>query len=148
SGYALLQPRRETPPQPAPIAAPMPEPPPVTVAPAPPPVPPTPAAPARVVDDRAASGRDTDLARERALIEVARTGLSRAQIDAARSALERHAERFPKGQMLEERESLWVQVLVTAGEYPDARARGDRFRKRFPKSIFLPVVDAALESIP
>ena len=151
SGYALLRRTREAPPQVAPVTAPAPTP--VTVEPAPPAgnevkAPAPRPAPTRAVDDRAAGGRDTDLARERALLEVARTALSRGQNAAARSALERHAQSFPKGQMLEERESLWVQALVAAGEYPAARARGERFRKRFPRSIFLPVVDGALRSIP
>lgn len=158
-GYSLVQRARETPPPVAQMAAPIAEP-----APAPAPTPATvepakPAsrevttaaprpAPARSAGERNAGGRDTDLARERALIEVARTALSRGQTAAAQSALERHAQNFPKGQMLEERESLWVQELVAAGDYPAARARGERFRKRFPRSIFLPVVDGALRSIP
>lgn len=133
----------------------------VAAAPAIPPVPPpTPPAPSSrhggVRAERASANqpapaakddRDTDLARERALIETARTALSRQQADAI-DLLLRHEQQFPRGRLAEERESLLVQALLQAGRIDEARRRGARFRARFPRSLLLPVVDAALRSIP
>lgn len=99
----------------------------------------------------AASGgedeHDTELARERALIETARTALARKQSDGIELLL-RHEQQFPLGRLAEERESLLVQTLIQAGREQEARGRGERFRARWPKSLLLPVVDAALKSIP
>lgn len=91
--------------------------------------------------------RDTELARERALIETARTALSRKQADAI-DVLLRHAQQFPSGRLAEERESLLVQALIQAGRLEDARSRAVRFRARWPRSFLLPVIDAALRTIP
>lgn len=90
---------------------------------------------------------DTELARERALIETARTALARKQPDGIELLL-RHERQFPLGRLAEERESLLVQALLQAGREEEARTRGERFRARWPKSLLLPVVDAALRSIP
>ena len=92
--------------------------------------------------------RDTDFAAERALLELARTALARGQPGAGLVALERHEHEFSHGQLAEERESLWIQALVGTGAYASARTRAEAFRARFPRSIFLPVVDHVLRSIP
>ena len=60
----------------------------------------------------------------------------------------RHALRFPEGQLTEERESLWVQVLVTSGRFDEARQRAQHFRRRYPDSLLLPGVNETLRSIP
>lgn len=91
--------------------------------------------------------RDTDLARERALIETARTALSHKQSDSV-DLLARHAQQFPRGRLAEERESLLIQALLVAGRIDEARRRGEKFRVRWPRSLLLPVVEAALRSIP
>lgn len=91
------------------------------------------------------SGRDTDLGHERALLEQARMALARGQTQGALEALEAHAREFPAGRMSEEREALVVQALAQGGRLVEARAKAARFRARFPKSVFLSVVDAALE---
>lgn len=92
--------------------------------------------------------RDRDLAAERTLIEQARTALSREKGEVALAALERHRRDFPHGALEEERESLWVQVLVELERNDQARQAGASFHLRFPRSIFGAVVDEALESIP
>jgi hypothetical protein len=92
--------------------------------------------------------RDKELAVERALIEQAHTALSRGQGQAAFKVLERHAREFPRGELIEERESLMVQVLVGLDRFEQARALGARFHVRFPRSIFGAVVDESLRSIP
>lgn len=91
--------------------------------------------------------RDTELARERALIETARTAVARKQRDAI-DVLLRHEQQFPRGRLAEERESLLVQALLQSGRLEEARSRGARFRSRWPHSFLLPVIDAALRSIP
>lgn len=148
---------RETVEVPAPVVAPAPVAPvPVEIA-APPPVRPRHAA--RDEERRPDAGvrhdaeadvarRDTDLAAERALLEMARTALGRGQGGAAIEALEKQARQFPRGRLVEEREVLLVQALAQAGRTKEARERGDRFRQRFPHSLLLPAVDAVLKSAP
>jgi hypothetical protein len=103
------------------------------------------AAPAARVESRA---HDRSLAAERGLIEQARTALARDQSEAALAVLERHARDFPDGELEEERESLQVPALVRLERFEQARKVGARFHRRFPRSIFGPVVDGALGSIP
>ena len=93
-------------------------------------------------------GRDADLAAERSLIDIARTALARGQAAAALDAAKRHARRFPRGQLAEERESVWIQALVATNDRDEARSRAARFRSTFPDSIFLPIVENAIQSIP
>jgi hypothetical protein len=91
---------------------------------------------------------EASLSSERAVLELARTGLTRGQSSAAIDALERHARRFPRGRLAPERESMWVQALVSAGRYDSAREHAARFRRAYPGSMFQSVVDAALREIP
>lgn len=140
------------PPQPPPVAPAVPAPPPVLV---PPPArvetprrsrPERKDVPARTPGD--ADERDLDLAAERALLDTARTALGRAQGQAALDVLQGHAARFPKGRLVEEREALTIHALVQLGRYDEARQAAARFRQKRPQSMLLPVVDAALGSIP
>jgi hypothetical protein len=89
--------------------------------------------------------RDATLGRERTLIEATRSALGRGDSAAALDSIDKHARDFPAGRLVEEREALAVQALMLAGRGDEARSRGERFHRRFPRSIFLPVVDAALE---
>jgi hypothetical protein len=93
-------------------------------------------------------GRDVDLAAERAQLEIARTAVGRGQGARAIEALERHAKQFPRGRLSEEREGLWIQALLAVGRRGEARARAERFRKRFPRSLLLPALAPALGSNP
>jgi hypothetical protein len=88
--------------------------------------------------------RDTDLSAERAIIERARAALARGDGAGALTAVEQHEREFAKGQLVEEREVLAVQALVTAGRVQEAAERGARFRKAFPSSLLLPLVDQVL----
>ena len=80
--------------------------------------------------------------------DIARTGLTRAQASDAIDALERHAQRYPRGRLAPEREGMLVQALVSVGRYDAAREHAARFRRAYPGSMFQPVVDAALREIP
>ena len=92
-----------------------------------------------------ATGKDTSLAAERSLLEIARTALARGDAPSALDALGKHQAQFPQGQLSEEREALYVQALAMAGRTAEAKQRADRFRKTWPESMLLPVVDSAVE---
>jgi hypothetical protein len=146
--------------EPAPAAAPAPvvaAPAPVAAAPGPvaAPAPATPApaaaaAPAAVEPPRKPahhSDPDEALPAERELLEQGRAALGRGDSARALAAVARHQKRFPHGQLAEERESLWIRALVAAGEPDAARARAADFRARYPRSIFLPVVEATVKPL-
>jgi outer membrane protein assembly factor BamD (BamD/ComL family) len=101
-----------------------------------------------LTETAAVSGKDQSLAAERNLIEMARTALARGRIDGALATLHRHARRFAKGQLAEERDSLYVQALVAKGDFAQARERATRFRRQHPSSLFQAAVEQALQSIP
>jgi hypothetical protein len=98
--------------------------------------------------ERPDSDRDLELAAERAPLETARTALSRGKPQAALDALGEHQRRFPFGRLGEEREALAIEALVQGGRSAEARARAARFRAKFPSSLLLPAVDAAMKQIP
>lgn len=89
--------------------------------------------------------RDTVLAEERALVEMARTALARGNAQQALQTMDTHAVRFANGQLVEERESLAIEALLAAGRTEDAKRRADAFRARFPQSMLLPAIEAAFE---
>jgi hypothetical protein len=97
------------------------------------------------VPSAAASSRAAppDLAAERALLDVARTALGRGAGGNALVACEDHARRYPRGSLAEEREAIAVQALVLDHRSEDAKERAERFRRTYPRSIFLPAVLAA-----
>jgi hypothetical protein len=84
---------------------------------------------------------DNALAQERALIEAARSAVARRDGASALAATERHARAFPAGQLAEERSALAVQALALAGRSGEAKERAAQFRKNYPNSVFLAVVD-------
>jgi hypothetical protein len=83
------------------------------------------------------------LADERALLEKARTALAGGDGDAALAAVNRHAKRFPSGLLAEERDALRVRAMAARGD--DVQAQLDDFQSRYPLSLFLPSVRAAVE---
>lgn len=89
---------------------------------------------------------DDDLAAELAFVQMARTSLARQNFRAALDATEQHAGKFPSGHLAEERESLAIQALVGAGRDAEARTRAARFRAKYPHSLLLPAVEAAVRS--
>ena len=87
------------------------------------------------------------LAEESPLIDQARRSIETHYPVQALARLEEHKRRFPRGQLEEEREALWVQALVARGNTDAARARAVEFRDRFPHSIQLSIVEAAVSSM-
>ncbi|WP_394825270.1 hypothetical protein [Pendulispora albinea] len=85
------------------------------------------------------------LAEERALLDVARAALNRTEGEEALRATERHKARFPSGMLGEEREALAIQALLVLVRNEEASRRAARFEQRYPRSVLLPTVRAAIE---
>ena len=85
---------------------------------------------------------------EAALIERARTALTRGWTDSALAAIEQHSARFPEGQLLEEREALRVLATARAGKVEEAQQLANAFATRFPDSLWLEQVAAAVPPQP
>ncbi|MEQ9501864.1 MAG: tetratricopeptide repeat protein, partial [Deltaproteobacteria bacterium] len=83
-------------------------------------------------------------ARERALLERARTALGRSQPEEALAALREHRTRFKRGRLREERAALVVAALSQLGRHDEAAAAARRFLRRYPNSLFGPMVEAAM----
>lgn len=92
------------------------------------------------------TGRDLGLADENALVSRAQTALARGRAGEALEALSEHQRRFPRGQFTEEREALAIQALSRLGRMEQAVARAERFRARYPGSLMMRVVDAAVRT--
>ena len=90
---------------------------------------------------------DRDLVAERNAIERARTALSRGTPLEAIAALDDHGQRFPQGRLREERDALRVMALVRLGRRAEASAAAAAFSRHFPRSLFRPVVEAAVASL-
>ncbi len=86
----------------------------------------------------------SDLAAEQALIDTARSALSRGRAADALRAADDHARQFPRGRLAEERETMAIQALLLTGRRSDAEARGQRFHKAYPGSLYGNAVDALL----
>ena len=85
---------------------------------------------------------------ERNLLERARTALSRGQAAAALRALRQHRKQYPGGTLAEERAALMVVALADLGKGARARAAARKFKKRYPHSLLLFLVDNALKRAP
>ncbi|HVH42182.1 MAG TPA: hypothetical protein VM925_07550 [Labilithrix sp.] len=85
---------------------------------------------------------------ERRILDAARTALARGEATNALRSLAEHEKAFPTGALSEEREALFVRCLAEAGRTEEARARADRFRARWPRSLLLPAVEAAAQHAP
>ncbi len=86
------------------------------------------------------------LADELRLIERARTALGAKDPEAALSAVRDHERHHPAGQLVQERERIYVQALAETGHADEARARRDAFRERFPSGLLRLSVERAAAS--
>jgi hypothetical protein len=94
------------------------------------------------------SAAASELSKERALLDRARAKMAEGEAQQALSLLERHAHLHARGTLIEEREAMAVNALVSLGRYADAKKRGASFRERFSGSLVLLSVEAALAAIP
>ena len=102
----------------------------------------------RATPSRPAASGMSNLAEQQTLLNQARAALAKGDYLAALQAVELHGRRYPNGIMTEEREALAIKALAGKGNYGDARARGARFRERFPHSLLLASIDEILATIP
>jgi len=77
---------------------------------------------------------------ELALLTQARDSVMHGDFAGALPLLARHARLFPNGALAEERDALWVRVLVGLDRHPDAQRAARFFAHRHPKSPLGPVV--------
>ena len=96
---------------------------------------------------RAAPVEDA-LEAERVVLQLARAHLAAGNGPAALQQIERHERAFPGGTLAEEREALAVKALLLTANHAAARTRAAEFRRHYPRSIYLPAVEQALESMP
>ena len=72
---------------------------------------------------------------ERLLLESATAALMRGDNASAIASLQKHAHRYPRGALSEEREVLWIKVLRAQGNDQAAEQRASDFKRRFPASL-------------
>jgi len=90
----------------------------------------------------------SSLGPEQHLLDIARRALVEGRGADALGPLDRHAQRYPKGVLAEERDALTINVLVTLGRYDEARLRSARFLRQYPGSLLRASVEAAVGAIP
>jgi hypothetical protein len=105
-------------------------------------------APAKVAaaEEAAPAIQPDTLGEEHALLDEARSAISRGRLAEAQGLLERHAMAFPTGLLVEERQALHIRLLVRQGQPAEAARGAARFRQEHPHSIQQPGIDEALRS--
>lgn len=91
-------------------------------------------------------GPVSQLARERALLDLARADAARGEPTLSLSETEQHRSQFPRGKLAEEREALAIRALHSLGRTDEARARAQAFRLAYPNSFLTPAIDSALSA--
>jgi outer membrane protein assembly factor BamD (BamD/ComL family) len=86
-----------------------------------------------------------DLAAERKLLDRARAALASKDRAGALKIVRGHRSRYPRGALVEERESLWARALLESGDQGRGVKRAERFLKRFPRSIHRGAVERSLQ---
>jgi hypothetical protein len=100
-------------------------------------------APVAPMEEPAGAPKET-LGEERLLLDDAQRAIAQGRLREAQELLERHAQLFPEGRLSEEREALFVRLLVREGRTTEAARRAARFKKEHPHSIQQPGIDQAL----
>jgi ferric-dicitrate binding protein FerR (iron transport regulator) len=72
------------------------------------------------------------------LLSRARQAVAAGDYRSAMHWMDTHARRYPRGQLVEEREALRVEALRGMGNAEAARRAAGEFRERFPKSVLSP----------
>jgi hypothetical protein len=88
---------------------------------------------------------EQSMAAERLLIETAREALRKGRPNEAAYILQQHKKRYARGRFLEEREALDIMALSALGHRKQAQKQADRFITRYPESMFVEAVNAALK---
>jgi hypothetical protein len=85
-----------------------------------------------------------DLAEEQRLLSVAQRALTQRDTSAALAAVRAHSQRFARGTLAEERDALEIRALLLAERESEARALAQRFRRRYPDSVFIATIEERL----
>ncbi len=93
-----------------------------------------------------AAGPSSELARERALLDLARASAAQGEPAQVLERVAEHAQQFPHGHLTEEREALAIRALLSLGRGQEARVRAQAFRSAYPNSFLTPVIDSALSA--
>jgi hypothetical protein len=88
----------------------------------------------------------SDLARERALLDVARADAAHGEPAQVLAVVAQHRAQFPRGRLSEEREALAIRALSALGRTAEARARAQAFRAAYPNSFLTPALESALSA--
>jgi hypothetical protein len=88
----------------------------------------------------------SDLARERALLDVARASASHGEPEQVLAVVAQHRQQFPHGRLSEEREALSIRALLSLGRAEEARQRAEAFRAAYPHSFLIPALESALSA--
>jgi hypothetical protein len=86
----------------------------------------------------------SELAQERALLDVARADAAQGEAAQALGITEQHRRKFPRGRLSEEREALAIRALLSLGRAAQARERAQAFRSTYPNSFLTPALESAL----
>jgi outer membrane protein assembly factor BamD (BamD/ComL family) len=95
------------------------------------------------VPDAGAAGERGTLRAELRIIAAARRALDGNLLTQAATALAQHAARFPRGQLLQEREALQVLLACRGDDPAQAQSLLTRFTSDWPGSAFLGKLRAA-----
>jgi hypothetical protein len=88
----------------------------------------------------------SDLARERALLDVARAAASHGEPAQVLAVVAQHRAQFPHGRLSEERDALAIRALSSLGRTAEARTRAEAFRAAYPNSFLIPALESALSA--
>ena len=83
------------------------------------------------------------LLREEAAFDTARAAFVQGNMAAAIGALALHARDFPRGQHAPERDKMWIDALIGLGRKDEACTRAESFRRAYPRSGYLPAIEAS-----
>lgn len=86
----------------------------------------------------------TELARERALLDVARADAAQGEPEQVLAVVAQHRRQFPRGRLAEERDALAIRALISLGRTTEARQRARAFRTAYPNSFLAPALESAL----
>jgi hypothetical protein len=93
---------------------------------------------------RAAQSETSPLAAQQSLLEEARRALVSGDTEGALRSLGEHERAFTSTLLEEERLSLKIKSLKASGRESEAQALASDFAARFPRSLLLPSIRAAL----
>jgi hypothetical protein len=88
----------------------------------------------------------SELARERALLDVARADAAQGEPEQVLAVVAQHRRQFPRGRLTEEREALAIRALLSLGRTGEARQRAQTFRAAYPNSFLIPALESALST--